>query len=342
MKKRIVVLMLTAMALTFGSVSAMASGGNQEPEERPGYVWVVDREEQGHYENVLVSAEEGHMENVLISPEEGHTERVLVSPEEGHHETVVIQEEKGHYEEVPVTKPIYETQNHVTCGECGFWVLGYVTDDDVATQILLHTVTTGHTKVIPERQVEVQVGTETVYERQWVVDQPEQTEQKWVVDKEAVYEDKWVVDKEAVYEERWVVDKEAVYEQQWIVDVPEQGHWEPADPEQPTEPTDPEQPTEPADPEQPTEPADPEEPATPDSEKDDSQQEAVTTPEAPAADNKDKPAENTSASGTGTAAVGTVTAPQTGDPGSLGYIVSLAGSALASGSALVWKFKRKK
>ena len=321
MKKRIVVLMLTAMALTFGSVSAMASGGNQEPEERPGYVWVVDQEEQGHYENVLVSAEEGHMENVLISPEEGHTERVLVSPEEGHHETVVIQEEKGHYEEVPVTKPIYETQNHVTCGECGFWVLGYVTDDDVATQILLHTVTTGHTKVIPERQVEVQVGTETVYERQWVVD------------KEAVYEDKWVVDKEAVYEERWVVDKEAVYEQQWIVDVPEQGHWEPADPEQPTEP---------ADPEQPTEPADPEEPATPDSEKDDSQQEAVTTPEAPAADNKDKPAENTSASGTGTAAVGTVTAPQTGDPGSLGYIVSLAGSALASGSALVWKFKRKK
>lgn len=350
MRKKVVVAMLTAMTLTLGSVSVLAANGNQSTEERPGYVWVIDREEEGHYETI-------HHEAVT---ETIHHEAVT---ETVHHEAeyeTIHHEEEGHYEDVQVgSEPIYETHGCAVCNLCDAVIWDNTRGEDFSANLRAHMKYHGTSISYRGEDVQVQVGEKPIYEQQWVVD-------KAAWDEQVIISEAW--DEIVLVQEAWdetVIIKEAYDEQIWVVDVPEQGHWEPVDPEQPVDPEEPVDPEAPVDPEEPTEPTtpvepiepeeptEPEEPITPvepeipDSENDDSQQEATPTPEAPATDDNSTSGDNTSTDNkipdtTKSDGTGKVTAPQTGDPGSLGYVVSLAGSALASGSALVYKFKKKK
>ena len=79
-----------------------------------------------------------------------------------------------------------------------------------------HALNDGTTGGYTTKQVEVQVGTETVhheavYEDKWIVDKEAWTE---TIHHEAVYEDKWIVDKEAWTE---TIHHEAVYEKECIL-----------------------------------------------------------------------------------------------------------------------------
>ena len=372
MRKKMVVALLAAMTLSFGTFGVVDASAEDQEGSRPGYVWVIDQKEQGHYEEVLVSPEEGHYEDREVVPEKGHWETVH-HEEVGHYETV-HHEEVGHYEDQQVqvgTQPIYETKRQCICNTCGAVIYTDGDSGDVNQAIQNHVfyhADLGQSCSYRFENNQVQIGEEPVYETQsvWVVDQEAYDEQVWVVDQEAYDEQIWIVDEEAVYDKVWVVDKEAVYENQWIVDVPEKGHWEPVstDPEEPTDPDqsdnpDPEtpeteEPTTPVEPETPdTETPDTENPdaegtETPDTDNAGSNQEAVPTPEQTATDdsqatdkNKPQASGDTVTEDKGSASENT-SAPQTGDPTNLGYLVSLAGSALAGGSALVWKFRKRK
>ena len=309
MKKKLVVALLAAMTLSFGTFGVVNAAA-ENPEERPGYVWVIDSEEEGHFETV-------------------------------HHE------EEGHYENVQVgTEPVYEAHRCVVCNLCGAIMYDYAETpyDEAAFEdaVLSHEAYHGTSISYKTTTVDVQVGENPIYEERWVVDVPAYEEQVLV-------SEAW--DEKVLVSEAWD-------EKVWIVDVPEEGHWEPVestDPEtpvEPEEPTDSDQPENP-DPENPNEeePTTPVEPETPDTDNDGSDQETIPTPEKPTADadqvtNEDTTpdSENTAPEDTSTDQKqdGQVTAPQTGDPGSLGHIISLAGSTLAGGSALVWKFWKRK
>ena len=197
---------------------------------------VIQHEEEGHYEKVLV---QDAWDEVIQHEEEGHWEKVLVKDawdeviqheEEGHYEKVLVQdawdeviqhEEEGHWEKVLVQDawdeevPIYELQWRDICNDCGADITGNTLQHGKD-----HALNDGTTGGYTTKQVEVQVGTETVhheavYEDKWIVDKEAWTE---TIHHEAVYEDKWIVDKEAweetihheaVYEDKWIVDKEA-------------------------------------------------------------------------------------------------------------------------------------
>ena len=127
-------------------------------------------------------------------PEEGHYEKVLVKDA---WDEVIQHEEKGHWEKVLVKDawdeevPIYELQWRDICNDCGADITGNTLQHGKD-----HALNDGTTGGYTTKQVEVQVGTETVHH-------------------EAVYEDKWIVDKEAWTE---TIHHEAVYENKWIVD----------------------------------------------------------------------------------------------------------------------------
>ena len=92
-------------------------------------------------------------------------------PEEGHYEKVLVKDAWD--EEVP----IYELQWRDICNDCGADITGNTLQHGKD-----HALNDGTTGGYTTKQVEVQVGTETVHH-------------------EAVYEDKWIVDKEAWTEE---------------------------------------------------------------------------------------------------------------------------------------------
>ena len=127
-------------------------------------------------------------------PEEGHYEKVLVKDA---WDEVIQHEEKGHWEKVLVKDawdeevPIYELQWRDICNDCGADITGNTLQHGKD-----HALNDGTTGGYTTKQVEVQVGTETVHH-------------------EAVYEDKWIVHKEAWTE---TIHHEAVYENKWIVD----------------------------------------------------------------------------------------------------------------------------
>ena len=148
-------------------------------------------------------------------PEEGHYEKVLVKDA---WDEVIQHEEKGHWEKVLVKDawdeevPIYELQWRDICNDCGADITGNTLQHGKD-----HALNDGTTGGYTTKQVEVQVGTETVhheavYEDKWIVDKEAWTE---TIHHEAVYEDKWIVDKEAWTE---TIHHEAVYENKWIVD----------------------------------------------------------------------------------------------------------------------------
>ena len=157
-------------------------------------------------------------------PEEGHYEKVLVKDA---WDEVIQHEEEGHWEKVLVQDawdeevPIYELQWRDICNDCGADITGNTLQHGKD-----HALNDGTTGGYTTKQVEVQVGTETVHH-------------------EAVYEDKWIVDKEAWTEE--VVqgqicpdcgatreeseDPEQPHEHHWIdnivkIEHPEEGHYE--------------------------------------------------------------------------------------------------------------------
>ena len=176
---------------------------------------VIQHEEEGHYEKVLV---QDAWDEVIQHEEEGHWEKVLVKDA---WDEVIQHEEEGHWEKVLVQDawdeevPIYELQWRDICNDCGADITGNTLQHGKD-----HALNDGTTGGYTTKQVEVQVGTETVhheavYEDKWIVDKEAWTE---TIHHEAVYEDKWIVDKEAweetihheaVYEDKWIVDKEA-------------------------------------------------------------------------------------------------------------------------------------
>ena len=383
MKRKMVVALLAAMTLTLGTVGiTFASPENpaagvestKDTEERPGYIWVIDKE--AVYETV-VHPEEGHYETVYHEAEyetihheaEGYYETIH-HEEEGHWETI-HHEEEGHWETQQVqvgTEPIYENVEVITCNLCGTTIWAANSGEDWFQNVKAHQDVHGTSISYTNQNVDVQVGEKPIYEDQqvWIIDKEEWEEPIWVVDKEAYDEQIWhetkpawteeILVKEAWEESVWTVDKESWTEQ--VLVSPEEGHWEPVsaenpDPENPEteEPTTPVEPENP-DTEEPTPTAEPETPAsddteTPDSNNAGSDQEAVPTPEQAATDNSQTTDENkpqatdTASSEDKKADQETTTVPKTGDPTNLGYLVSLAGSALAGGSALVWKFRKK-
>lgn len=381
MKRKVVVALLAAMTLTLGTVgitfasSENPATGVEATEERPGYIWVIDKE--AVYETV-VHPEEGHYETVYHEAEyetihheaEGYYETIH-HEEEGHWETI-HHEEEGHWETQQVqvgTEPIYEAQPWAVCNLCGERIVRTdASQQEIEDAIVQHGRSHGTSISYTTKNVDVQVGEKPIYEEQqvWIIDKEEWEEPIWVVDKEAYDEQIWhetkpawteeILVKEAWEESVWTVDKESWTEQ--VLVSPEEGHWEPVsaenpDPETPEteEPTTPVEPENP-DTEEPTPTAEPETPAsddteTPDSNNAGSDQEAVPTPEQTATDNSQATDENKSqaadtASSEDKKADSETTVPQTGDPTNLGYLISFAGSALAGGSALVWKFRRKK
>lgn len=391
MKRKMVVALLAAMTLTLGTVGiTFASPENpaagvestKDTEERPGYIWVIDKE--AVYETV-VHPEEGHYETVYHEAEyetvyheaEGYYETVKHDAE-GYYETV-HHEEEGHYETQQVqvgTEPVYEIHRIISCNLCGTQ-LGdqttgeYLDGGDLEHAINYHSHFSHADGSISytTQNVDVQVGEKPVYEDQqvWVVDKESYEEQIWHETKPAWEEQVWhetkpawteeILVNEAWEESVWTVDKESWTEQ--VLVSPEEGHWEPVsaenpDPENPEteEPTTPVEPENP-DTEEPTPTTEPETPAsddteTPDSDNAGANQEAVPTPEQTATDNSQTTDENksqaadTASSEDKKADQETTTVPKTGDPTNLGYLVSLAGSALAGGSALVWKFRKRK
>lgn len=380
MKRKMVVALLAAMTLTLGTVGiTFASPENpaagvestKNTEERPGYIWVIDKEavystvvhpEEGHYETVYHEAEY----ETIHHEAEGYYETVKHEAE-GYYETI-HHEEEGHWETQQVqvgTEPIYEVQIHQFCKKCGADMGN--TEESVKAHVDYHA-DLGESISYEGRPVSVQVGEKPVYEDQqvWVVDKESYEEQIWHETKPAWEEQVWhetkpawteeILVKESWEESVWTVDKESWTEQ--VLVSPEEGHWEPVsaenpDPENPEteEPTTPVEPENP-DTEEPTPTAEPETPAsddteTPDSDNAGSDQEAVPTPEQTATDNsqttdENKPQATDTASSEDKKSDSETTVPQTGDPTNLGYLVSLAGSALAGGSALVWKSRRHK
>ena len=192
----------------------------ENPDKPHEHHWVdnivkIEHPEEGHYEKVLVK---DAWDEVIQHEEEGHYEKVLVKDA---WDEVIQHEEEGHYEKVLVQDawdeevPIYELQWRDICNDCGADITGNTLQHGKD-----HALNDGTTGGYTTKQVEVQVGTETVhheavYEDKWIVDKEAWTE---TIHHEAVYEDKWIVDKEAweetihheaVYEDKWIVDKEA-------------------------------------------------------------------------------------------------------------------------------------
>jgi len=189
----------------------------ENPDKPHEHHWVdnivkIEHPEEGHYEKVLVK---DAWDEVVQHEEEGHWEKVLVKDA---WDEVVQHEEEGHWEKVLVKDawdeevPIYELQWRDICNDCGADITGNTLQHGKD-----HALNDGTTGGYTTKQVEVQVGTETVhheavYEDKWIVDKEAWTE---TIHHEAVYEDKWIVDKEAWTE---TIHHEAVYENKWIVD----------------------------------------------------------------------------------------------------------------------------
>ena len=168
----------------------------ENPDKPHEHHWVdnivkIEHPEEGHWEKVLVK---DAWDEVIQHEEEGHYEKVLVKDA---WDEVVQHEEEGHWEKVLVKDawdeevPIYELQWRDICNDCGADITGNTLQHGKD-----HALNDGTTGGYTTKQVEVQVGTETVHH-------------------EAVYEDKWIVDKEAWTE---TIHHEAVYENKWIVD----------------------------------------------------------------------------------------------------------------------------
>ena len=154
----------------------------ENPDKPHEHHWVdnivkIEHPEEGHYEKVLVK---DAWDEVIQHEEEGHYEKVLVKDA---WDEVVQHEEEGHWEKVLVKDawdeevPIYELQWRDICNDCGADITGNTLQHGKD-----HALNDGTTGGYTTKQVEVQVGTETVHH-------------------EAVYEDKWIVDKEAWTEE---------------------------------------------------------------------------------------------------------------------------------------------
>ena len=189
----------------------------ENPDKPHEHHWVdnivkIEHPEEGHYEKVLVK---DAWDEVIQHEEKGHWEKVLVKDA---WDEVVQHEEEGHWEKVLVKDawdeevPIYELQWRDICNDCGADITGNTLQHGKD-----HALNDGTTGGYTTKQVEVQVGTETVhheavYEDKWIVDKEAWTE---TIHHEAVYEDKWIVDKEAWTE---TIHHEAVYENKWIVD----------------------------------------------------------------------------------------------------------------------------
>ena len=189
----------------------------ENPDKPHEHHWVdnivkIEHPEEGHYEKVLVK---DAWDEVIQHEEEGHYEKVLVKDA---WDEVVQHEEEGHWEKVLVKDawdeevPIYELQWRDICNDCGADITGNTLQHGKD-----HALNDGTTGGYTTKQVEVQVGTETVhheavYEDKWIVDKEAWTE---TIHHEAVYEDKWIIDKEAWTE---TIHHEAVYENKWIVD----------------------------------------------------------------------------------------------------------------------------
>ena len=189
----------------------------ENPDKPHEHHWVdnivkIEHPEEGHYEKVLVK---DAWDEVIQHEEEGHYEKVLVKDA---WDEVVQHEEEGHWEKVLVKDawdeevPIYELQWRDICNDCGADITGNTLQHGKD-----HALNDGTTGGYTTKQVEVQVGTETVhheavYEDKWIVDKEAWTE---TIHHEAVYENKWIVDKEAWTE---TIHHEAVYENKWIVD----------------------------------------------------------------------------------------------------------------------------
>ena len=189
----------------------------ENPDKPHEHHWVdnivkIEHPEEGHYEKVLVK---DAWDEVIQHEEKGHYEKVLVKDA---WDEVVQHEEEGHWEKVLVKDawdeevPIYELQWRDICNDCGADITGNTLQHGKD-----HALNDGTTGGYTTKQVEVQVGTETVhheavYEDKWIVDKEAWTE---TIHHEAVYENKWIVDKEAWTE---TIHHEAVYENKWIVD----------------------------------------------------------------------------------------------------------------------------
>ena len=340
MKRKMIVALIAALTLTMGTVgTVMATSESnvaaaENLEERPGYIWVVDKEavyetihHEAEYKTVHHEAEYETVHHEAVTetiehPEESHIE-YKEHPEEFHYEQKLIYQCNGckekfeSYDEVRAHNKEQMLAGNFACG--------------------------GHSSFMDDVKV---------------VDKEAWTEEVKIVDKEAWTET--VIVKEAWDEQ--VLVKEAWDEQ--VLVSPEEGHWEKVETEEPVDPDQPDAPEEPTTPDQPDtpdNPVDPEIPADPDNGETDTEvtetekpdgaettvitdTEAAGTNNAPAAEQGNKNTRSGGLEATGNESSGgsSSTVPKTGDPAALGSLITLAGGALASGSAVVWKVKRKK
>ena len=349
MKRKLVIALLAALTLTLGGISTVsATTENQDStaestEERPGYTWVVDK--PAEYDTIHHEA----VYDTIHHEAEGYFETVHHEAE-GYFETV-HHEAEGHYETQQVqtgTEPIFETKKHWFCRTCDL-DLGSAEPEDLPEggwpeaaydHFAWHTQNDPGNCVMVKRDVQVQTGERPIYEERevWIETKPAYDEQVWHETKPAYDEQVWHETKPA-----W--DETVLVSEAWdetILVSPEEGHWEPVntDPEEPTDPDQPENPgaEEPADPDQPENPGT-EEPVDPD-QPDDSQTDTQPTEEN--TNSSEDAADTTKAETAVNETTDKGTAPQTGDPTSLGYLIALGSTGLASCSYLSWKLKNRK
>ena len=333
MKRKLVIALLAALTLTLGSIGTVsATTENQDStaestEERPGYIWVIDK--PAEYDTIHHEA----VYDTIHHEAEGYFETV-------HHDA------EGYYETQQVqvgTEPIYETETHAICRTCDL-DLGLASDpewggwsESVMEHIGWHSMNDPGNCALVKRDVQVQTGERPIYEERevWIETKPAYDEQVW-------HETKPAWDETVLVSEAW---------DETILVSPEEGHWEPVntDPEEPVDPDQPENPDpenpdvdEPTNPENPDseETTDPVEPENPDTDTDGSNQDAVSTPEQPTTDKSQATGNTTTEEKNPDSEA--ATAPQTGDPTSLGYLIALGSTGLASCSYLSWKLKKRK
>lgn len=320
MKKKVITALLITMTLTLGTVGtvfamdndvASVETGNDVNMIKEGFIWVVDKE--AVYKTVHHEAEYKTI----------------------HHEAeykTVHHEAEGYYEKQQVqvgTKPIYEKQEHAICNTCGGIDIGPRLDPvegglskEYAEHLQYHTEQGEMKLQIDYKMVDVQIGEEPIYEEKevWIETKPAWDEQ--ILIREAY-------DEEILVKEAW---------DETILVSPEEGHWEPVKddetkPENPDEekPENPDQKPDEETPEIPEQKPDEETPENPEQKPD---AEKPETPEQKPEEQK-KPEQEPEKEDTNTA-------PKTGDPTSLAYLATLAGSALVGGGVLGWKSRKRK
>ena len=143
MKRKLIIALAAAMAITIGCVGIVSADDTnfapfipvKETPIRDGFVWIVDTPA---WTETVEHPEEGHYENgALISPEEGHTENVLVTEawdEVVHHEAEYkTVHHEAEYETIH-HDAVYETVHHdeeghyevrTICHTCGMDISGW-------------------------------------------------------------------------------------------------------------------------------------------------------------------------------------------------------------------------